>query len=185
MTERISPGRAGLVLDASVAIVFFASGEADAILRAWPKPCLIERRTQTEVSMLRDREASDPRAASSTIDWDAAQRAGVIEIVDLTDADLHHLVAFSVDMDSGEAAAGAFAVANNLELAIDDRKARRVLERHTTCRWSLELVSNWARSTGASDHEVGTALTAIRRYASWKPHANHPLFDWWVAHVPE
>jgi len=175
----------GLVLDASVAINLFASGQAPEVLGAWPTPVFVERRTRSEVRSLRDREAPLPREATTAIAWDDVEASGLVTTVDLREADLDLLVRFSFDMDSGEAAAGAFAVANQLELAIDDRKARRVLERHITCRWSLELVRNWARSSGASDHEVGTALKAVRRYASWKPHANHPLIDWWLAYVPE
>lgn len=184
MTESVIPTGSALVLDASVAINIFASGEAPAILRAWPSPCLIERRTHAEVRMLRDREASDPRAISSVVDWESAQRAGVVEIVDLADDDLHRLVGFSVDMDPGEAAAGAYAVAHQLELAIDDRKARRILERYIPCRWSLELVQTWARDTAASDEHLTTALRSIRRFANWKPHSGHPLGTWWDRYVP-
>lgn len=184
MTETTLRGN-GLVLDASVAINLFASGQAPQVLGAWPAPVIVERRTRLEVRSLRDREAPIPREATTAIAWDDVESSGLVTIVDLGEADLDLLVQFSFDVDSGESAAGAFAVANQPELAVDDRKARRVLERHTTCRWSLELMSNWARSTGASDHDVETALKAIRRYASWKPHANHPLFDWWIAYVPE
>jgi len=166
-----------------VAINVFASGQASAILNAWPGPCLIERRTQTEVRVLRDREAIDPRAVSSVIDWESVQRTKAVEIVDLADANLHWLVDFSVEMDAGEAAAGAYAAANRLELAIDDRKARRVLEQSVHCRWSLELLRWWADHTGASNRQVSAALLSIRRYANWKPHASHPLGAWWTGYV--
>lgn len=180
---KTAPSGSGLVLDASVAINVFASGQASAILNAWPTPCLVERRTQAEVRVLRDREAIDPRAISSVIDWESVTQANALEIVDLADADLHWLVDFSVEMDAGEAAAGAYAAAHRLELAIDDRKARRVLERSVQCRWSLELLRWWADHTGTSSQQVSAALMSIRRYANWKPHASHPLGDWWSSHM--
>lgn len=183
MTETNAPNGSGLVLDASVAINLFASGEAPAILRAWPAPCLIERRTQAEVRVLRDREAIDPRAVARVIDWDSVRQPGLVDVVDLDDGDLHHFVTFAVNMDPGESAAGAYAVAHRLELAIDDRKARRVLEQHIGCRWSLDLVETWAIETGASNDRVAMALSSIRRYANWKPHTSHPLAAWWDAHM--
>ena len=83
-------------------------------------------------------------------------------------------------MDDGEAVTGAIALNRGYSVAIDDRKARRVLgEKAPGMRLvsTLELMRRWAESV--TIEEVGRALRAMQHRARYIPGQQDPLYAWW------
>ena len=89
-------------------------------------------------------------------------------------------MALAADLDDGEAMTGAIAANRGFAVAIDDRKARRVLGRKDSglrLVSTLELVHRW--SMGVSEEETNRALQAMRYGARYVPGNRDPLYDWW------
>ena len=83
-------------------------------------------------------------------------------------------------LDDGEASTGAIALNRGYSVAIDDRKARRVLgERAPGMKLvsTLEIMRRWAESVPAQ--EVSQALRVMRRGARYVPGPRDPLNPWW------
>ena len=91
-------------------------------------------------------------------------------------------VELAATLDDGEAMTGVIALNRGYSVAIDDRKARRVLgEKALEMRLvsTLELVQHW--STAVTSEEVALVLQAMQHGAHYIPGQRDPLFDWWRA----
>jgi len=133
----------GLVLDTSVWINLLATEEMESIVAALGLPCHAPEEVVSEVTrhpvsgMIFQPERHPLRAAGSGVSiltLGAAELELFLEIVSAPAADA---------LGDGEAAAIAVAVKRELELVIDDRKARRILrERFSQVRthWTLDLI---------------------------------------------
>ena len=89
-------------------------------------------------------------------------------------------VELAVILDDGEAMTGAVAHNRSYSVAIDDRKARRVLgDRAPEVRLvsTLELMRQWGGMVPAE--EVSQALQAMRHGARYLPGQRDPLYAWW------
>ena len=83
-------------------------------------------------------------------------------------------------LDDGEAVTGAIALTRGHMVAIDDRKARRVLgEKAPGMRLvsTLELMRQWGESVPVQ--EVSDALRAMQHRARYIPGQRDPLYAWW------
>ena len=83
-------------------------------------------------------------------------------------------------LDDGEAVTGAIALTRGHMVAIDDRKAKRVLgEKAPGMRLvsTLELMRQWGESVPVQ--EVSDALRAMQHRARYIPGQRDPLYDWW------
>ncbi len=116
--------RRGIVADASAVINLVASGAVPEIARVLPAPIRVVTTVAWELESGRSRwSTSDDLAELAS--------AGIIEIVDLVDAASKHFEALVVGtaaetLDDGEAATIAYALTNDLEALIDERKACRI-----------------------------------------------------------
>lgn len=174
------------LLDASAAIVLFASGHIKDILAAWPDKVGIVEQTLAEVLFLRDRLVPDRQSAAERISFDPLLKSGLISVLSLqSPAEYSSFLRFARSLDDGEAAAAAMAFEHGFDLVIDDRKAHTVLRDQITMRWSLEMVWHWSRVNSAQEEATTATLINIRRRASYLPHRTHPLRAWWDAHVPD
>ena len=93
-----------------------------------------------------------------------------------------YFVELAATLDDGEAITGAIALNRGYSVAIDDRKARRVLgEKAPGMRLvsTLELVQHWA--TAVTSQEVILVLRAMQHGAHYIPGQRDPLYDWWRA----
>lgn len=174
------------ILDASAAIVLFASGDIESILAAWPRRIGMVEETLAEVLFLRDRGAADRKGTVERISFDSLVESGTVSVFKLQSiAEYASFVRFARMLDDGEAAAAAVAIERGFELVIDERKAHSVLRGQATMCWSLELVWHWLHTTSAQEDKTRATLRNIRQKASYLPHRTHPLRDWWNTHVPE
>ena len=83
-------------------------------------------------------------------------------------------------LDDGEAVTGAIAINRGHAVAIDDRKARRVLGERApgmTLMSTLELMRQWSESVPVQ--EVSDALRAMQHRARYIPGQRDPLYAWW------
>lgn len=134
---------AGLVLDTSVWINLLATDAMEPILRALAVPCLapeqvvaeVRRHPVTGVALLADDHPLRQMSPAVTIvALDAAELDVFLEIVGAPAGDA---------LGDGEAAAIAVSLSRGLDLAIDDRKARRILTgrfRRVRLHWTADLL---------------------------------------------
>ncbi len=173
-----------VVLDASAAIVLFASGHCREIADAWPGSVHVLPEVVAEVEFLRNPFATTRSELRDPIDWTPVLTSGVIDVLTRTDpAAIVDFLRFALVIDDGEAAAGAAALHRRFTLVLDDRKARRVLAPEMPLRWSLDLVHHWCTATNRPGPDVATVLQAIRQRARYQPHESHPLMAWWERHI--
>ena len=89
-------------------------------------------------------------------------------------------------VDDGEAATGALALHRDCSVAIDDRKARRVMGEvmpGVGLVSTLELMQFWAQEASTPASELQEALRAMQIRASYVPGRRDPLYDWWTSVV--
>lgn len=136
-------GGPGLVLDTNICINLLATEAVADVLSALAVPCLIPAPVLGEVTR-------DPvtRAALPDFSHPLRRHAPLLTVVDLAGAE----VALFLDLvgapapdalGDGEAAAIAVAVHRGLDIALDDRKARRIIrDRFPTLRpfWTVDLL---------------------------------------------
>ncbi len=88
----------------------------------------------------------------------------------------------AVAMDDGEAETGAIAFHRGYAVATDDRKARNVLgvaAPSVRLVSTLELLKEWAETSGISDAELKRAFHLMDTAASYIPGKRDSLFCWW------
>ena len=110
---------------------------------------------------------------------------GLLLVVRLDNPDEEaSFVGLAAVIDDGEAMTGAIALSRGFSVAIDDRKARRVLG-----EWAhgvrlvstLELIQQWGASVQIED--VSRALQYMRHGARYFPGPRDPLYGWWRSMV--
>ena len=133
----------GLVLDTSVLINLLATGAMEAILGALAVPCHAPEQVITEVrrhpatGVVFPADSHPLREMSSMLSILSLERAELDLFLEIVGAPVGDA------LGDGEAAAIAVAVSRGLDLAIDDRKARRILrERFSQVRiyWTVDLL---------------------------------------------
>lgn len=138
------PGECGgLVLDTSVWINLLATEMAQSILGALKTHCTVPSQVAAEIK--RNPITGEPIVAEDLLLLGPANQ---ISIVELNGPELELFLdlvgAAAVDaLGDGEAAAISVAVSRGLDLAIDDKKARRILrERFKDVKiyWTVELL---------------------------------------------
>src|SRR4051812_14228182 len=106
-TKRVASQRP-IVLDASAALVLFASERIQDIVRAQPVSVFVVQETITEVRFLRGAKSSSPSTEKEEIDWSELLTSGLISILERTDAqEFAEFVRLAQSVDDGEAAAAA------------------------------------------------------------------------------
>jgi predicted nucleic acid-binding protein len=77
----------------------------------------------------------------------------------------------------------AIAEARHFDLATDDKKARRLIEKEGVKikLWSTcSLLRHWQSKCSISDREMKIILANIFSRARYRPKSGHPDFDWWI-----
>ena len=124
---------------------------------------------------LKEQEETVPVDLSPLID------EGLLLVVRLeTPSEEASFVELAAVLDDGEAVTGAIALNRGHLIAIDDRKARRVLgEKASGMRLvsTLDLMHQWCPSV--SVQEVSHALRAMQLRARYVPGQQDPLYAWW------
>ena len=121
------------------------------------------------------------------VDLDSLIGDGLLHVVELEGEDvLSSFVQLASLVDDGEAATGALALHRDCSVAIDDRKARRVMGEvmpGVALVSTLELMQLWAEEASTSASELQEALRAMQIRASYVPGRRDPLYGWWLSEM--
>ena len=91
-------------------------------------------------------------------------------------------------VDDGEAVTSALALHRDCSIAIDDRKARRVLGEvmpEVALVSTLELMQLWFEEASVPAGELQKALMAMQTGASYLPGRRDSLYGWWLSIVSQ
>ena len=173
------PDTGVLLLDASCLLNLCATDRLLEIAAALPwQLAVVDYVMEQEVLYVRiigAQEGTVPVDLSPLID------EGLLLVMRLeTPSEEASFVELAAVLDDGEAVTGAIALNRGHLVAIDDRKARRVLgEKAPGMRLvsTLELMRQWCASVPVQ--EVSHALRAMQHRASYVPGHWDPLYAWW------
>ena len=175
------PDTGVLILDASCLLNLYATGRMMEIAAALPWELAV-------VDYVMEREALYVRtmgvkAEEETVPVDLSPliEEGLLLVMRMeTPGEEASFVELAAVLDDGEAMTGAVALNRGHSVAIDDRKARRVLGEKSPGMGlvsTLELMRQWGES--AQVQEVGHALRAMQHGARYIPGQRDPLYAWW------
>lgn len=172
-----------LLLDACVAINLLATGEFEAIAQTNRFSFLMVAEAAREVSSLRD--TVDGERVIVPVSLVEHVHAGHLEVVDLAETEFSAFVRFAAELDDGEAATLAVALARSLPMATDDRKT------HSLCAIQAfpepirtsSLIREFATRKEMEPKEVSQILKAIERQASFVPPRMDTEYEWWMNHL--
>ncbi len=170
--------RTPLLLDACVAINLAATGHIQLIAEAIDVTFILVRQAAAEVGHLRDTAGGEPVLTPINL---SQHTSGILEITDLTPPEYPLYLDLARLVDDGEAATIAVAAHRNLQLATDDRKARRLCaERHIPEPvHTLAIMDAYTDAAGLQHSRLRELLIKIRDRASFQPPRRDPDHKWW------
>ena len=182
-TDIDGPDEGVLLLDASCLLNLYATGRIADIAAALPwQLAVVDYVLEHETLYIRATGGYEESGATVPVDLSPLIEAGLLLVLGLEEpGEQAHFVELAADLDDGEAMTGAMAINRSFAVAIDDRKARRVLgEKAPELRLlsTLELLHLW--SAAVPDEEVGRALRAMRHGARYAPGQRDRLYSWWL-----
>lgn len=166
-----------ILLDACVAINLAATGKLEDIADTLQLSFVIVAQAAAEVGYLRD--IIDGELVLSTIELTAPSEA--LEIVELEPSELRLYLELAALVDDGEAATIAVAIQRGIDVATDDRRARRLCqERHLAepVR-TVALLHAYAHAAGLADEQIRAIIVKVRDRASFQPARTDPDIKWW------
>ena len=171
-----------LLLDASCLLNLYATGRLLEVAQALPwQLAVVDYVLEQEAFYVRTVELYEGEVETLPVDLSPLIDGGLLVVVRLeTASEEAHFVELAASLDDGEAMTGAIARNRSFAVAIDDRKARRVLgEWASGVRLvsTLELVQQWGASVPIDD--VSRALRSMRHGARYVPGPRDPLYEWW------
>ena len=177
--ENERPDTGVLILDASCLLNVYATSRMLEIAVALPWQLAVAdfvlEQEALYVRTIEEQEGTVPVDLSPLID------AGLLLVLRLeTPREQSSFVELAAVLDDGEAVTGTIALNRGHLIAIDDRKARRVLgEKDPGLRLvsTLELMRQWGESVPV--HEVSDALRAMQHRARYIPGQRDPMYSWW------
>ncbi len=178
-----------VVLDACCVINLYATDRIEEILTHLPYsfaiPALV---ADEEILQIREPEDADGASERKTISPRRLQESELVEILEIsTRTEQADFARFALDLDDGEAAACALAVAYEGSVATDDRKALRVLEKAVLQKTGLrvptiqtpELLFEWAQLADTPPAKIRDVLHAVKVRGRFYPRRKSPHFLWW------
>ena len=167
-----------LLLDACVAINLAATDRLQQIAQAIDVTFVIVRHAAAEVGYLCD--IADGDVIRTPIDL--GQHIGdTLQIIALPPPEYPLYLRLARDVDDGEAATIALAVHRGLQLATDDRKARKLCTGldMPEPRRTLALLRAYADAVTLRPDQLRDLLINIRDRASFQPPRSDPDHKWW------
>ena len=154
-----------------------ATGCAAEILTALEITLIVHPAVAMDAVYLEGRREGEPR---ERVDLSALSASGLVLEVSLNAAEPDLVVELAASVDDGEAEVIAIAVARQLPMATDDRKARRIAARRSVTVVSTpELLWQWQEASVLPAPRMGEVLQTISRRSHYRPGISHPLYEWW------
>lgn len=171
------------LLDACAVINLYATRRMDAIVGAVSTEVGIVDLVRSEARYVLRGGPGDDAREREPVDLAPFIDAGRLRVVTPTETELATFVDLTLSLDDGEAMTAAVAIARDLVVVTDDRKADRVLADRVRIRSSLDLIRVWSDQTGIDPATLRAALVDLRERGSYVPRRAHPLHRWWEAAV--
>ena len=177
--------RRKILLDACVAINLAATGSLDHIANTLQVTFAIAAQAAAEVGYLRD--ISGGQAVLTPINLRQFEHDEIIEILELTPAELGLYIELAALVDDGEAATISIAIHRHLDMATDDRRARRLCqERHLAEPLrTVSLLRAYADAAHLAGDQIQQIVASIRDRASFQPSRSDPELKWWNDHAKQ
>ena len=176
-----------LLLDACVVVNLYSTRQMAAILTATSSSPAIVDAVQREAQLVfRGGDGEDAREREQ-IDHSPCVTEGLLTVIDITDEEeFLTYIDLTQELDDGEAMTAAVAIHRRLPVATDDRKALRVLARHSlTPRSTLDVIRDWSAQGSVDPEMLRTALIDLQQRGNYLPARSHPLKAWWDASLSE
>ena len=173
-----------IILDASCVINLYATDHMAAILQSIPQSITVSAYVFNEEALW-IKEYINGQLVKKLVQLQPLVDAGLLTLVTITgeaESNLHVLLSSKI-RDEGESRTGAIAINRDWAVALDDRKARRII--HETSSnielvYSLQLVKHWTEAEKIDSLTLRDALETIRRRATYLPRKANPLYQWWI-----
>ena len=175
--------RRQILLDACVAINLAATDSLDQIATTLQLTILIVRQAAAETGHLRD--ITDGELVLTPVDLSQFTLSGNLQILGLAPSEFGLYLELAAIVDDGEAATIAMATHRGLDIATDDRKARRLCEERHLAEpvRTLAILRSYAEAAQLSDHQIRELVAKVRDRASFQPPRADPDLKWWNDHV--
>ena len=172
--------RRKLLLDACVAINLAAAGRLNEIADALQVTFIIAARAASEAGYLRDIIKGTTVLTPINLDQFISS-----EIRELALSELTLYLELASIVDDGEAATIALAIHQRMDLATDDRRARRLCaeRRLAEPERTAALLHAYAEAARLNDDELRQMLIRVRDRASFLPTRSDPHLKWWNDHI--
>ena len=176
------PDTGVLLLDAGCLLNLYATYRLLEIAAALPwQLAVVDYVLEHEALYVRTIGAHKEQEETVPVDLSLLIDEGLLLVVRLeTPSEEASFVELAAVLDDGEAVTGAIALNRGHLVAIDDRKARRVLGEKTSGMRlvsTLDLMHQWCPSV--SVQEVSHALRAMQHRSRYVPGQQDPLYAWW------
>ena len=180
--ENERPDTGVLILDASCLLNLYATGRLIEIAAAPPwQLAVADYVLEQEALYVRTIGAHEEQEGTVPVDLSPLIDEGLLLVLRLENpSEQGYFVELAAVLDDGEAVTGAIALNRGHAVAIDDRKARRVLgEKASGMKLvsTLDLMRQWSESVPVQ--EVRDALRAMQHGARYVPGQRDPLYAWW------
>jgi predicted nucleic acid-binding protein len=174
--------RTPLLLDACTAINLAATDHLQAIAENINDTFILVQQAAAEVGYLRD--IAGGKLTLTPIDQ-SLYTGDTLEVTDLTPPEYPIYLHLARTVDDGEAATIAVAVQRGLQLATDDRKARRVCAELgiPDPQRTLALLHSFANTAGLQQSQLRDLFVKLRDRASFQPPRSDPDRKWWEDHI--
>ena len=171
-----------LLLDASCLLNLYATGRMIEITASLPwQLAVVDYVMEQEALYVRSTGTNEGQEETVPVDLSPLIDEGLLLVMRLeTPWEEASFVELAAALDDGEAITGAIALNRGHSVAIDDRKARRVLGEKapgTNLVSTLEIMHQWGESLPVQ--EVSRALETMRHGARYVPGQRDPLYTWW------
>lgn len=175
--------RRKILLDACVAINLAATGSLDHIANTLQVTFAIAAQAAAEVGYLRDMAGG--QVVLTPINLRQFEHDEIVEILELTPAELGLYIQLAALVDDGEAATIAIAIQRHLDIATDDRRARRLCQERqlTEPLRTVSLLRAYADAAHLASDQIQQIVTSIRDRASFQPPRSDPELKWWNDHA--
>jgi predicted nucleic acid-binding protein len=175
--------RRRLLLDACVAINLAAAARLDQMANSLQVTFMIVDQSALETGYLRD--TVDGVTVLTPINLDQLAPSETLEIRRLAPSELALYLELASIVDDGEAATIAVAIHQRIDLATDDRRARRLCteRRLAEPERTVSLLHAYAEAAGLTNDELRGMLIHVRDRASFLPARSDPHLKWWNDHI--
>lgn len=171
------------IIDACALLNLYASGFLESILKSRPMPCCVVEQVKQESLFIRKPSDSAASYDREPVRLEPFFQSGLLKLVKLeNEAEQNMFINLAAQIDDGEAATIAVAIARSMQVVTDDKKAIRVLKQEAptlVCLSTLEVVKGWSEVLAINPAELKMALENILKHANYLPSKKHHLFAWW------